>query len=121
MNPVLNGTVYQTGNVYTNPGAPIHVVQVHFIDLGIFTLPYATDPSCSQCGADCMTSLSLQGTSGVFQDFKFVHPQPDWSAVRMGKLGYGRMHVFNATHIFYEFLGLESRAQEDSFWLIKSN
>ena len=28
MNPVLNGTVYQTGNVYTNPGAPVHVVQV---------------------------------------------------------------------------------------------
>ncbi len=37
----------------------------------------------------------------------------------MGKLGYGRMHVYNATHIFYEFLGLESRTQEDSFWLIK--
>jgi hypothetical protein len=35
------------------------------------------------------------------------------------QIGYGRWHIFNATHIFYEFLGLESRAQEDSFWLIK--
>jgi len=88
INPVLNGTVYQTGNVYTNPGVPVHVVQ---------------------------------GTAGVFQDFEFVKPQPDWSASRMGKLGYGRWHIFNATHIFFEFLGLESRAQEDSFWLIKTH
>ena len=57
----------------------------------------------------------------MFQDQKFVQPQPDWSASRMGKLGYGRMHVYNDTHIFYEFLGLDENKQEDSFWLIKDN
>ena len=101
---MLNGTVYQTGNVYTNPGAPVHVVQV-----------------CSpQYQARHEFHTFLQGTAGVFQDFKFVQPQPAWSAERMGKLGYGRMHVYNATHIFYEFLGMESRSQEDSFWLINT-
>ena len=33
----------------------------------------------------------VQGTAGVFQDFKFVKPQPEWSAVRYGRLG---MHAF---------------------------
>jgi len=86
VHPVRNGTVVQTGNVYQNPGAPMHVTQ---------------------------------GTSGVFQDTSFVSPQPPWSAERMGKLGYGRMHVFNTTHLYYEFLYLQTTKKEDSFWLIK--
>ena len=58
INPVLNGTTYQTGDVYVNPGVPVHVVQ---------------------------------GTAGVFQDWNFVHPQPEWSAFRVGKV---RMEFF---------------------------
>lgn len=27
VHPVINGVPQQTGNVYTNPGAPVHVVQ----------------------------------------------------------------------------------------------
>jgi len=53
VNPVLNGTTYQTGDVYVNPGVPVHVVQ---------------------------------GTAGVFQDWNFVHPQPEWSAFCVGKV-----------------------------------
>jgi len=86
IHPVRNGTVVQTGNVYHNPGAPMHVVQ---------------------------------GTSGIFEDTKFVDPQPAWSAVRAGKLGYGRMHIENRTHMFYEFMYLQTNKAYDSFWITK--
>ena len=55
----------------------------------------------------------------MFQDTKFVNPKPAWSAVRTGKLGYGRMQVFNTTHIFYEFMYMQTNKSFDSFWLIK--
>lgn len=60
INPVLNGTVFQTGNVYRNPGAPVHVVQVVVFDQSIGFI-------CKHLN---------QGTAGVFQDFQFTQPQP---------------------------------------------
>lgn len=61
----------------------------------------------------------VQGTAGIFQDHKYVEPAPAWSAARMGKFGYGRLTVHNASALFYEFLGLDGGAQLDSFWLLK--
>ena len=62
----------------------------------------------------------VQGTSGIFEDLKFVSPQPAWSALRTGKLGYGRMNFFNATHMLYEFMYLqEPNRAYDLFWLLK--
>ncbi len=63
--------------------------------------------------------MHTQGTSGVFQDLKYIDPQPAWTAVREGKLGYGRMHVYNASHVFYEFMYMQSGKAVDSFWLTK--
>ena len=34
--------------------------------------------------------------------------------------GYGRMHVFNASHIYFEQMDLETNAAEDTFWLINT-
>ena len=30
------------------------------------------------------------------------------------------MHVFNATHVYYEQMDLETNAAEDTFWLINT-
>lgn len=46
----------------------------------------------------------VQGNAGVFEDIEFVTPVPAWSARRAGKIGYGRMLVYNRTHLFYESL-----------------
>ena len=35
----------------------------------------------------------LQGNAGVFEDVKFVTPKPAWSAVRHGRIGYGRIQA----------------------------
>jgi len=45
---------------------------------------------------------------------------PDWSAVRLSKFGYGRMTVYNATHLHYEFEHLDSRSVIDDFWIVKN-
>eukprot|EP00052_Salpingoeca_macrocollata_P016710 m.134920 g.134920 ORF g.134920 m.134920 type:complete len:528 (+) comp20146_c0_seq3:81-1664(+) len=61
----------------------------------------------------------VQGTAGVFEDISFEHPAPAWSAIRDGRIGYGRMQVFNASHVFYETLWLQDNKAYDSFWLIR--
>jgi hypothetical protein len=46
-----------------------------------------------------------QGTGGAFQEANWVQPQPVWSANRLVNVyGYGRMRVWNATALDYEFI-----------------
>ncbi|KAH7691371.1 acid phosphatase [Aphelenchoides avenae] len=49
----------------------------------------------------------------------FVKDPSPWSVFRSTNYGFGRMQVFNATHLFYEQINAASGAVEDSFWLIK--
>jgi predicted MPP superfamily phosphohydrolase len=61
----------------------------------------------------------VQGNAGIFEDTKYIDPQPAWSAKRLGRIGYGRMQVFNATHLFYESRELATEKTMDEFWLIR--
>lgn len=91
IHPVRNGSVVtlpDASGVYTNPGAPVHVVQ---------------------------------GNAGVFEDLRYIKPTPAWSAERKGEIGYGRLKVFNATHLHYESLALESRKPMDEFWVVRTD
>eukprot|EP00049_Salpingoeca_infusionum_P000062 m.36896 g.36896 ORF g.36896 m.36896 type:complete len:208 (-) comp10049_c0_seq1:140-763(-) len=63
----------------------------------------------------------VQGNAGVFEDVQWIDPIPSWSADRKSRIGYGRMQVFNATHLFYESLELETRKAMDSFWVVQHN
>jgi len=60
----------------------------------------------------------VQATAGVFLDSNFEDPQPDWSAIRTNKWGYGKMLV-NQTHIWYQFMHQDTGNAIDEFWLIK--
>lgn len=61
----------------------------------------------------------VQGTAGAFEELDYVSPQPAWSGFRDDRYGYGRAHYINDTHLYYEFLAMETRSVVDSFWLIK--
>jgi hypothetical protein len=90
VHPVINGVPQQTGNTYTNPGAPMHIVQ---------------------------------GNSGIVLDlpYKFLDPQPSWSAYRASTWGYGNMNFINSTHLHYEMRRFDTGHVDDEFWLIKTN
>ncbi|VDN55988.1 unnamed protein product [Dracunculus medinensis] len=59
----------------------------------------------------------ISGSAGCKENTDpFVeHPSP-WSAFRSSNYGFSRMHIFNATHLYFEQIADEI---EDSFWLIK--
>jgi hypothetical protein len=64
---------------------------------------------------------AVQGTGGVFTSFDtYVSPQPAWSAKRNDHWGYGRLEVFNFTHLHYSFQIEETGESDDYFWLIKA-
>jgi len=93
--PVYNNVPTQTsGNVYVNPQATTHLVI---------------------------------GTSGALINEKFAEPPPVWSAKRTGTLedsydsyGYGYLHVFNRTHLHFQFLRWIDNSVWDDMWIIKN-
>lgn len=62
-----------------------------------------------------------QGTAGAMIIEKMIEPKPAWSAIREQLYGYGRMTVFNATHMFYEYRSYQTAGTHDSMWLIQQN
>jgi hypothetical protein len=61
----------------------------------------------------------VQGTAGAVIKEEVVVPAPAWSNYRDQQYGYGRMTVFNATHIYYEYRSMSSYYTVDHLWLVK--
>ncbi|KAL3985516.1 Iron/zinc purple acid phosphatase-like protein C family protein [Acanthocheilonema viteae] len=49
----------------------------------------------------------------------FVSQPPPWSAFRSSNYGFGRLHIFNGTHLYFEQVSASKDEAEDSFWLVK--
>ncbi|KAI6207153.1 Purple acid phosphatase [Aphelenchoides besseyi] len=45
---------------------------------------------------------------------------PDWSAFRSENYGFGRLHIYNRTHLHFEQLMAAEDKVEDELWLIKT-
>ena len=63
--------------------------------------------------------MFVQATAGV-NPGEVVDTIAQWSAVRVLQMGYSRLHVYNSTHLFHEFLSQVTRQREDGYWIIKS-
>jgi len=63
----------------------------------------------------------VTGSAGCQEgtDTFVAHPGP-WSAFRSSNYGFSRMHVFNATHLYFEQTVAFNDTVEDSFWLVKN-
>jgi len=59
------------------------------------------------------------GCDGLLDPFTLN--KPPWSAFRSSSYGFGRMHVVNATHLYYEQLSAAEAAITDRFWLVKES
>lgn len=49
-------------------------------------------------------------------------PKPHWTAVRMEEAAlnsYGRLHVVNGTHVYWEQLSIHNHAVLDSLWIVQ--
>lgn len=64
-------------------------------------------------------SYIVQGTAGAFIGEEWVEPRPSWIVLREQMYGYGRLSLFNATHMHYEYLTTNSWELRDDFWIIK--
>uniref|UniRef100_A0A8R1XYB0 Purple acid phosphatase n=1 Tax=Onchocerca volvulus TaxID=6282 RepID=A0A8R1XYB0_ONCVO len=62
----------------------------------------------------------ISGSAGC-QEYTdpFVPQPPPWSAFRSSNYGFGRMHIFNGTHLYFEQVSASKDETEDSLWLIK--
>ncbi|EJD75412.1 nucleotide pyrophosphatase/phosphodiesterase [Loa loa] len=62
----------------------------------------------------------ISGSAGC-QEYTdpFVPQPPPWSAFRSSNYGFGRLHVFNTTHLYFEQVSASKDETEDRFWLIK--
>jgi len=65
------------------------------------------------------TAYIVQATGGVFTDYSFIEPQPDWSAKRNNMWGYGKMNIYNSTHLHYQFMHQDDGKCLDYFWIIR--
>ncbi|VDO06659.1 unnamed protein product [Brugia timori] len=62
----------------------------------------------------------ISGSAGCQEYTDPFVPQPSpWSAFRSSNYGFGRLHIFNATHLYFEQVSASKEETEDSFWLIK--
>ena len=118
VHPVINGVPQQIGNVYTRPGAPVHIVQGNS---GIvLDLPYKF------LGKRLQKIIRGVRSCRIRKDWKysylltlFLDPQPSWSAYRASTWGYGNMNFINSTHLHYEMRRFDTGNVDDEFWLIK--
>ncbi|XP_065915755.1 uncharacterized protein [Dysidea avara] len=91
--PVYNLEVVQ--HDYINCKAPVHII--------------TGTAGCNELDGKCFTPM--------------LRPQGPWSAYRSwspGKHGYGRLKVFNGTHIRWEQVIALSDTLEDEVWIVKN-
>eukprot|EP00698_Gefionella_okellyi_P004933 TRINITY_DN14556_c0_g1_i1.p1 TRINITY_DN14556_c0_g1~~TRINITY_DN14556_c0_g1_i1.p1 ORF type:complete len:503 (-),score=73.79 TRINITY_DN14556_c0_g1_i1:44-1552(-) len=79
-----------------------------------------TDPTHQVYVNPVGTTHAVQGNAGVFTDHTWMKPLPDWSAFRSSDFGYGRITLFNATHLHYEFDHTDTRELVDDFYIVKT-
>ncbi|VDM98482.1 unnamed protein product [Thelazia callipaeda] len=62
----------------------------------------------------------ISGSAGC-QEYTdpFVTNVPPWSAYHSSNYGFGRLHIHNFTHLYYEQVSAAKEEVEDYFWLIK--
>uniref|UniRef100_A0A915PRR4 Purple acid phosphatase n=1 Tax=Setaria digitata TaxID=48799 RepID=A0A915PRR4_9BILA len=62
----------------------------------------------------------ISGSAGCqeYTDPFVPHPSP-WSAFRSSNYGFGKMYIYNSTHLYFEQVAASKEEAEDSFWLIK--
>jgi len=93
--PVYDHTVYNGSYLepYTNPGAPVHITSgsavsnTFYYSIVIIILFYKL-------------FLLFQGCQERTDNF--IPNPPDWSAIRNSDYGYGRMKIYNSTHLYVE-------------------
>jgi hypothetical protein len=86
-----------------------------------------------QCRAEKLTSGSssglekalapvhiMVGSAGAEVDNTGYYDVP-WRAAAQMEYGYGRVHVYNATHTLYEFMRNKDRQIADSHWIISDH
>ncbi|GLE06142.1 hypothetical protein PINS_up015353 [Pythium insidiosum] len=62
----------------------------------------------------------MAGSAGAYVDDAGYYDVA-WSRRALKQYGYGRVHVFNATHVRYEFKGNHERAVVDAAWIISDH
>lgn len=64
----------------------------------------------------------VQGTSGAFCDSLKTDflPYPEWAAHRDDRYGYGRLTIYNTTHLYYEYLTEHDNSVGDEMWIVKN-
>ena len=69
------------------------------------------------------TTHIVTGAGGCreFYDFYDEVFYGAWSVIRSASYGYGRMTVYNATHLHWEQLLDEGRGGTDSLWIVKQD
>jgi len=91
--PVFNYTVTQFN--YSNPLAPVHII--------------SGAAGCNEEDGACINPI--------------LGPRGDWSAFRSSgnhTYGFGRLEIYNATHIFWEeVLSLDDDKLLDSIWIVQ--
>lgn len=59
----------------------------------------------------------MVGSAGALRDTADYLPDTPWSVARTQQYGYGRMHIYNASHALFEFVTNEDGRVWDSVWI----
>ncbi|KAF1336123.1 Rxlr-like protein, partial [Globisporangium splendens] len=65
------------------------------------------------------THIMIGSAGAELDDVDYMSAK--WSHNRQQEYGYGRLHVFNATHAYFEFLRTRDRVVSDSKWIISDH
>ncbi|DBA02972.1 TPA: hypothetical protein N0F65_003160 [Lagenidium giganteum] len=63
--------------------------------------------------------LMIGSAGGEIDDAQYMNRE--WSAQVKSEYGYGRVHVYNASHAHFEFLQLRGRSVTDEMWIISDH
>jgi acid phosphatase type 7 len=90
--PVFDGKPFQTsGNVYRNPKGPVHLM-VGAAGAGVGVEAY--------CGKEFLERPYIAYTDDT-------------------NYGFGRMHIFNSTHLKFQFYRIRDSKYTDEMWIVK--
>ncbi|EGC29313.1 hypothetical protein DICPUDRAFT_93173 [Dictyostelium purpureum] len=106
------GELFQTYNVDLYLAGHSHAAEL--------TLPtYKQTPigSFENPGATIHLTLGAAGNQEGL-DYNYVEPAPLWSSFRVSELGFGQFHIYNSTHILWQFI-TDKDTVLDEKWIVK--